>query len=477
MFFRRCDDPQLALASYLIGCQATGTAIVVDPSRIIAPYLEIAAAEGLSIVAISETHIHADFVSGSRELAAATGARVYLSDCGPPEWQYRFRGDEGVSGLLDRSKIEIGNVIVEAVHTPGHTPEHLAFLVTDGASATEPMGILSGDFVFVNDVGRPDLLERAARIANTAEQSARQLFRSLGWFKSLPDHLQIWPAHGAGSACGKGLGAVPQSTVGYERRYNWALGINDEDEFVRQVLAGQPEPPRYFGRMKQINRDGPRVLGTLPKLEPFSLVDFERALSRGEVVVDGRSVAAFGASHLPGSINVPLGKSFTTYGGSVLPFDQPIHLILPELDDAQSSHVVEWLVAIGFDSLGGVAGPDVVSQAAASGHPVGSIRQKTPTEVNGEANQQTLIVDVRSQSEWAAGHIAGARLIPLPELLDRLDEIPVDADVVVHCQGGTRSAIAASVLKARGHEHVSNMVGGYTAWSYDVGSELKAPAG
>jgi len=263
MFFKRFYDTKLAQASYLIGCQQTGEALVVDPNRDVEQYVTAADAEGLRVTHVTETHIHADFVSGARELAARTGARLLLSDEGDAEWKYAYAAGAKARLLKDGDSFMVGNVRIEALHTPGHTPEHLSFLVTDMPAAAGPWGILTGDFVFVGDVGRPDLLERAAGVGGTMDAAARTLFRSLQRFKLQPDWLQIWPGHGAGSACGKGLSAIPHSTVGYERRFNWAFGVNDEAEFGRMVLAGQPEPPKYFGIMKRLNREGPRLLGGL----------------------------------------------------------------------------------------------------------------------------------------------------------------------------------------------------------------------
>ncbi|CAA9340091.1 MAG: MBL-fold metallo-hydrolase superfamily, partial [uncultured Gemmatimonadaceae bacterium] len=263
MFFQRFYDTSLAQASYLIGCQQTGEALVVDPTRDARLYLDAAARERLRVTHVTETHIHADFVSGARELAHQAGAQLLLSDEGGAEWRYGYAGEAGAQLLRDGDRVAVGNVVVEALHTPGHTPEHLSFLVTDAPAHAGPWGILTGDFVFVGDVGRPDLLEKAAGQAGTMEAGARTLFRSLERFRALPDHLQLWPGHGAGSACGKALGAVPSSTVGYERRANWGVATLDEEEFVRLVLAGQPEPPRYFAEMKRVNRAGPRLLGGL----------------------------------------------------------------------------------------------------------------------------------------------------------------------------------------------------------------------
>src|SRR6476659_3765655 len=257
MFFRRFYDDQLAQASYLLGCQATGEALVVDPNRHLEPYLRGAEAEGLRITHVTETHIHADFVSGSRELAARAGARLLLSAEGGPEWSYAFARDAGATLLRDGDRFMVGNIRFDVLHTPGHTPEHLSFLVTDTPATDRPMGAITGDFIFVGDVGRPDLLEKAARVAGTMRASAHALFGSIQRFKQLPDYLQLWPGHGAGSACGKALGAVPSSTLGYERIANWAFTAGSEAEFVKLVLEGQPAPPRYFAVMKRLNRDGP----------------------------------------------------------------------------------------------------------------------------------------------------------------------------------------------------------------------------
>ncbi len=465
MFFRRIANDHLFQSGYLIGCQANGTALVVDPTRVIEPYLDVARQEGLQIVAIADTHIHADYVSGMRELAAATGARMYLTGAGPSDWQYGFRDESNVTVIGDGDTITIGNIRVVAKHTPGHTPEHLSFLVTDGAAAEEPMGIVTGDFVFVGDVGRPDLLERAAHIADTAEAGARQLFRSLQWFKTLPDHLQVWPGHGAGSACGKGLGAVPQSTVGYERRYNWALGTDDEEMFVRQVLAGQPEPPGYFGRMKVVNRDGPRVLGRLP--EPVLVTAdtiADTAAARKGVVVDTRPATHFAAGHIPGSLNLPLTKSFTSYAGSVLPYDRPLYFILPDVGAEAVRTLVESLVVIGFEQLVGVADDSVVAEWASHRGSLATAPSQEIETLRSKQDGEVLVLDVRNRPEWDAGHIPGARLIPLPELTSRLDELPKDAPIRVHCQGGARSAVAASVLRANGFTDVTDLSGGFASW-------------
>src|SRR5690348_15524675 len=366
MLFRRFYDDQLAQASYLIGCQATGEALIVDPNRQVDTYLRGAELEGFRITHVTETHIHADFVSGARELALRTGARLLLSDEGGPDWRYRYAADAGAELLRDDNTFCVGRVAVRVLHTPGHTPEHLAFLVTDTTSATEPMGLLTGDFVFVGDVGRPDLLERAAQVAGSMEIGARQLFRSLRRLAPLPDYLQIWPGHGAGSACGKALGAVPQSTLGYERLFNWAFGIEDEDEFVRAVLAGQPEPPRYFAEMKRINRDGPRIRGDAARPPAVDGAALARALADGALVVDTRAARVYADRAIPGTLNIPANRSFATYAGSLLPYDRDFYLIA---DDRGSSvgELLRTLAGIGLDRVAGCAGSDLPEQWQAAG--------------------------------------------------------------------------------------------------------------
>ena len=267
MFFRQIYEPGLVHASYMIGCQKTKECLVIDAKRDIDTYLEIARQEGLKVSHLTETHIHADFLSGTRELAAVTGAPMFLSDEGGTEWQYDFVHQ----GLRDGDTFMVGNIKVQVMHTPGHTPEHISFLVTDTpAIADQPIMIFTGDFVFVGDVGRPDLLEKAAGYRGTMEAGARQMWESLKKFKALPDHIQVHPAHGAGSACGKALGAIPSSTVGYERLVNWALRHTDEEAFVAELLSGQPEPPTYFAIMKKLNKIDRAILPGVPKQHHLS---------------------------------------------------------------------------------------------------------------------------------------------------------------------------------------------------------------
>jgi hydroxyacylglutathione hydrolase len=465
MFLQRFYDDSLAQASYLVGCAATGEALVVDPSRDVAQYVDTAKREGLRVTHVTETHIHADFVSGARELAAATGAQLLLSGEGGAEWQYAYAAGDGATLLHDGDVIQVGNVRVQAMHTPGHTPEHLCFVVTDTAAADRPMGVFTGDFVFVGAVGRPDLLERAVRQSGTMEQGARQLFASLQRFKSaLPEWVQLWPGHGAGSACGKSLGAVPTTTLGYETLFNHGLAETDEAAFVADVLAGQPEPPMYFAEMKRMNREGPRVLGTLPR--PARRPDAELAdvLRAGAAVVDARPAPEFARRHVPGTLSVPLGKSFSTWAGSVLVYDRDFYLLAPEgADEARMAAAARDLAMIGLDRVAGWFAAGAID-AAAAGSGAGVLPEVQPDELQTMLAGGAELVDVRNSSEFTAGHLPGALNLPLGRLAERLDELPRGRTLVIHCQSGARAGVAAGLLAAHGFDDVRHLAGDYAGW-------------
>jgi len=458
MLLRRLYHDRLAQASYLIGCQASKEAIVVDPLGDPAPYLEAARQEGVSITGVTETHIHADFLSGAQALAEAAQAPLLLSGEGGGPAGYRRDAFPGARWLRDGDRLQIGRVAIDVMYVPGHTPEHLAFLVTDTAADDAPMGMLSGDFLFVGDVGRPDLLERAAGMQGTMEESARQLYASLRRLHTLPDYLQIWPGHGAGSACGKALGAVPQSTLGYERRTNWAFGIRNESDFIKRVLEGQPEPPAYFARMKARNASGVRVGHPATPASDAALRD---AIARGALVVDVRLAQEFASGHLKGSINVPLGSSFLTYAGSVVPDDRDVVLVAPAALRASADHAGRELRLIGLDRVLGVFAPE---QLDAGRGGLATLPTVPADDLAAATRRGVTVLDVRNRSEWEEGHVPGARLLPLPELAARIEELRGVGPIAVHCQGGSRSAVAASVLAAHGFDDVSNVDGGFAAW-------------
>jgi hydroxyacylglutathione hydrolase len=463
MILERFYDESLAQASYLVGCPTAGTALVLDPARDVDQYLAAAAARGLRVAAVTETHIHADFVSGSRELAARSGATLYLSDEGAPDWRYAYAAAAGAVPLRDGDEIRVGGLHLRALHTPGHTPEHLSFILTDATASDRPMGVFTGDFVFVGDVGRPDLLERAAGVVGGAEAGARQLFRALQRFKALPDYLQVWPGHGAGSACGRGLSAVPQSTVGFERIASWAFGIDDEADFVRAVLEGQPEAPRYFAEMKRVNREGPPPAAGLPApaLQPDERLG--ALVAAGALLVDARPAEEFAAGHVPGSLSIPLDGDFVSRAGALLPHDRPLYLLLDD-DPGRIDRALRGLRSIGLDRVAGYLGAGAVAGRAAAGGVLARLPAVRPEELADPRRRAAVVlVDVRSPAEWDAGHLPGARHIPLGDLAERLGELPRDRTVVTYCRSGARSAVAASLLLARGLAHVAHLSGGLDA--------------
>src|SRR5690554_4480485 len=347
MFFQHIYDKTLSQGSYLIGCQATGESMVIDAKRDVDTYLTIAKQHGLRITHVTETHIHADFLSGTRELAALTGATMYLSDEGGPDWQYQIAHET----LRDGSIIKVGNLTLEVIHTPGHTPESISFLLRDHPATDEPVMVFTGDFVFVGDVGRPDLLEEAAGLVGTKELGAKQMFESLNKFAALPEHIQVWPGHGAGSACGKALGSVPSTTVGYEKIRNWALQFeNDEKSFVNSLLSDQPEPPKYFAMMKHLNKVDRPLLTEVPVHPKLSNDQFLTAYSRGMKVIDARDKMDFAEGFIPNSINIKGSNSFATWAGWLLNYQEQFMLVC---DDSQIEDLTRKLMRIGLDNIYG----------------------------------------------------------------------------------------------------------------------------
>ncbi len=469
MLFRMIYDDILAEAAYLVGCQRTGEAIIFDPERDVDRYLALAKKEGVRIVAAAETHIHADFLSGVRELAER-GVKAFVSGEGGADWNPRWLNSKSGGGTYDTVSLRhgdtfrIGNIEIKALHTPGHTPEHLSYLVTDrGGSADEPMGVVTGDFVFVGDLGRPDLLETAAGVAGVKEPSARALFKSVGEFLKLPEYLQVWPAHGAGSACGKALGAVPQSTVGYERRFNPSIRAAGDGEaaFVQAILAGQPEPPTYFARMKRENRDGPAVLGALPAPRAMTGAELAKVDASRTVVIDTRPWAAFKSGHVPGAIFAPVDNMFVNVvGGYVRPEDDII-LVTPadRLDQA-----IRLCVRIGLDRLVGHVDPAELPAFAKAGGRLVTTPEIAVAEAKSRLDDKnTFVLDVRGEGEFAEGHIPGATNVAYTRLSAELAKVPKDKQVLVNCKMGGRSARAVAYLQRQGYD-VTNIEGGWTAW-------------
>jgi len=455
MLFRRFYDENLAQASYMIACERTREAIVVDPNSDTAQYIRAAGADRVRIAHVTETHIHADFVSGARALADAAGAVLHLSGEGTGEWVYTDDALRRATILRDGSRIDVGRIRLRAAHTPGHTPEHLTFIISDLERGENPVGALTGDFVFVGDVGRPDLLERAAGAKGSMDSSARELFKSVNAFKMEPDHLQLWPGHGAGSACGKSLGSMPQSTLGYEKLFNWAFGEITEEEFVARVLEDQPAPPRYFAVMKRVNRSG---TAQQARQEPTSagLAELEDALNKGGSVVDTRPA------------------------GAIVPDDTDFWIITEADSDDAVKRIVDDLSKVGLTRVAGVFRADVLRDWKSRRGELETVAQIDPQSLQKRSSNGVQIIDVRSPEEWRKGHLPGAIHIPLALLPDRVGELDASVPIVMQCQGGGRSSIATSLLQSQGALNVFNLAGGYDAWvaqGYEVESGRAATSG
>lgn len=448
-------DENLAQASYLLACPGSGEALVIDPSRDIAPYLNFAKARGLRIVGAAETHIHADYVSGGRELAAATGATLYLSGHGD-EFGYKFNPDNlKLHFVKDGDQIRVGKVRLDVMHTPGHTPEHVIYIVTD-SSADRPAGIFSGDFLFVGDVGRPDLLEAAVGVKDSAVKGAREQFANVQRFKTMADYLQIWPGHGAGSACGKALGDVPSTTLGYEKLFNPAFQFTDEAAFVDWLLTDQPAVPRYFEQMKKVNQRGAPLLATLAEPKPVSEPKQIRSMVDESLIIDTRALKDFAEGHIPGSIGIPASSSqFNTYVGWYVNYDLPTYIVAERRD---VNDVLTKLRAIGVDNVPAYIPADIAGAHTGLMEPVSAV------EAHDSQSKGAFILDVRTGSERAEEFIAETQHIPMGEILQRLSSLPPDRDIIVQCGSGVRSQVVASLLKRHGFKRVFNMDGGLDAW-------------
>ncbi|MDQ1096699.1 MULTISPECIES: MBL fold metallo-hydrolase [Chryseobacterium] len=454
MFFQHIYDKSLAQASYLIGCQAERKAVVIDAKRDIDTYLRIAQENNLTITHITETHIHADFLSGSRELAAVTGAQLYLSDEGGEDWQYEFPH----IGLKDGDTLSVGNLSLKVIHTPGHTPESISFLLTDHPATDEPVMIFTGDFVFVGDVGRPDLLEKAAGIIGTQEQGAKEMYHSVRDFSQLPEFIQVWPGHGAGSACGKSLGAVPSSTVGYEKIRNWAFQYGEDEEgFINDLLEGQPEPPKYFAMMKKLNKVERPLLTEVPEHTKLSGEAFLRAYNNGVKVIDTRNKADFAKGFLPGSINIQGNNSFATWMGWIMEYSEPFILVA---EDGQIDDLTRKLMRIGMDQMTGYI--DHINDLGIDLEIADVI---DTAEFKAFLNRDEVqVLDVRNRTEYETAHIENAVNVFVGTLQDHIDTLSREKQIVIHCQSGYRAAIAYSLLRKNGFDRVKNYSGGMKEW-------------
>ena len=452
MFFRQYFLGCLSHASYLIGDEGTGRAVVVDPQRDIDAYLADADEAGLTIEKVIETHFHADFLSGHLELAAKTGAEICYGEAADADFP--------ITHLRDGDKVPLGDVALEIRTTPGHTPESISVIVREHADDDVPYGVLTGDTLFIGDVGRPDLLSSEGV---TADELARQLYHSLrGKLMTLPDDTRVFPAHGAGSACGKNLSTETSSTIGEQRRTNYALKPMSEEAFVQVVTEGQPTTPLYFSFDAHRNREAHALLD---EHAPPPVLELDEVMVRraaGAVVLDTRQHPEFAAGHLAGSLNVGLEGRFAEYAGDVLRPDDEIVLVC---DPGHELEAKVRLARIGFDNVTGhladpvrafLDRPDLVVRSSRLTADELAERLRTIRDV--------AIVDVRNPGEAAEGMITGAVNIPVARVLDRIGELDPARPTVVYCAGGYRSSIAASSLVAAGFDDVSDVLGGYEGW-------------
>ncbi len=454
MFFQHVYDKTLAQASYFIGCQKAGVAAVIDPKRDIDTYLEIAKQNNMQITHIFETHIHADFLTGSRELAAVTGAKMYLSDEGGEGWEYEFAHE----GLKHGTEVMVGNLKIEVLHTPGHTPESISFLLTDTPASKEPVMLFTGDFVFVGDIGRPDLLEKAAGMVGTQDKGAEQMYQSINLFANLPEFIQVWPGHGAGSACGKALGAVPSTTVGYEKKRNWAFSYGtNKAGFIDFLLTDQPEPPKYFAKMKELNKVDRPLLTEVPTIKEMTAAELKAAMDKGVKLIDTRNKQDFEKGFIPGSINIQGNNSFATWMGWFVTYNEPFILLAAP---SQMDDLTRKLMRIGLDNIHGFVDAAKINELAN-----GPLSTSTMVNISDvKANTTAQVIDLRGAAEFNAGHIAGATNVFVGTLLQNLAKVPKDKPVIIHCQGGDRAAIGYSLLVKEGYTNVSNYSPGMNEW-------------
>lgn len=454
MQLHKIEVPGLAHYSYILS--SDGKAVVVDPKRDVDTYLEYASAHNLTITHILETHIHADYASGALELARATGGELRLSghDQGE-EYSYNFEHHK----FHDGEELQVGSLRIVALHTPGHTPEHLSFVVYDGQrSADVPMALLSGDFVFVGSLGRPDLLGDAAK-----QRLASELFRSVHErLQGLPDGIEIHPAHGAGSLCGSGMSERQQSTLGYERACNPFFGELAETKFVQKILGSVPPFPDYYKRMKRLNAQGPRLLGSIPGKIAMGVQQFsEQTKQSSGVILDLRRPEAFGGAHIPGSYNIGAGQNLSMWAAWVLPYDRDVFLVGDDSTDYEQA--ARSLLRVGLDEVRGYLKGGMAAWIE-EGLEQAQIPQISVEELHNRSDR-AFVLDVTSDGEWNSGHIAGAEHIMAGSVSKNTKRLPRDKEIHIICGSGYRSSIAASILRNIGFDKLVNVMGGMGAWN------------
>jgi hydroxyacylglutathione hydrolase len=448
MYFEQFYLGCLAHASYMIG--SGGDAAVVDPQRDVEIYLKSAEENGLKIRYIFETHLHADFVSGHRELAARTGAKIYIGEKAGATFPH--------VPVRDGSELVFGNCKISILETPGHTPESICLVVTDNDKRPAPWAVLTGDTLFIGDVGRPDLSP-----AVTPQELAAMLYDSLhNKLMKLPDDVLVYPAHGAGSLCGRNMRADRSSTIGTERLTNYALQIRSREEFVRQLTTNLPSRPEYFAKDAEINRGGASALAELPELAAVPAVKVKSLIEEGIPALDIRSMEAFAAAHVPGSISIALSGQFASWAGSLLGLAARPVLIADNADQIEEARIR--LARVGIEELSGYL-QDGLEGWKQAGFPLASLPQISVHDLS--ARPDLHVVDVRRDGEWQAGHLENAQLWPLDRLRDSLPPLDKNAAIAVHCKSGYRSTVACSLLQRAGYTNVVNVTGGFDAWQQE----------
>lgn len=464
MYFKQFYLGCLSHASYLIGSE--GEAVVVDPQRDVDQYLSEAEAQGLTIKYVIETHLHADFVSGHRELADRTGAQIVFGAKAGATFPHR--------AVTDGEELRIGKVVLRFIETPGHTPEGICVLLTDTEVSDQPQKILTGDTLFIGDVGRPDL---AGSKGFTPEMMAAMLYDSLHQkILTLSDSVEVYPAHGAGSMCGRNISNETSSTIGEQRRFNYALKPMSRDEFVQLLTANLPEAPAYFSQDAEINRRGAPALEALPRPAGLSPEEVSDLSESGHVVLDVRSAGEFGEGHVPGAINIGLGGQFAMWAGSLIPMQNPIILVAES--EAKVDEAVTRLSRVGFESVKGYLRGGIQAWAN-SGMKVARVPQISVAELNYlmDRESELQVIDVRRPAEYASGHAPGAITAPLPQLQKELSKLQLDPakQTAVICAGGYRSSAATSLLEREGFANLLNVTGGTSAW-INAGLPVEVPA-
>lgn len=452
MYFKQIEVPGIGCLSYLIGCPAAKVAAVVDPKRDVQDYLDIAGSQGMKITHVIETHIHADHVSGNQEIRSRTGADIYFHETAPAVFEHKT--------LKEGDCIELGTAKLEVVYTPGHTPHSLSLLVTDKSRSDEPWLLLSGDLLFVGDIGRPDLAGKEL-LDRQVENLYESIYKKLG---KLSDRLEVFPAHGQGSLCGKGMSSKTSTTLGYERHTNPLLRLDSVDKFKKHFMQEYPARPKSFSHIIAMNAKGVSLLAKHRDDWSLTPPQFREAMGKGAKIIDTRDAPAYGGVHIPGSINIGFGNQMANWIGMAV--DPESDILLVFTDNERYQDMCAFLYRIGYDKILGYLQGGIPAWQE-HGYPIERLSQISVQELQEEMKRNTSlrVIDVRSESEWSKGHIETASLLPLPEMLLKGMALPKSENIIVTCRVGYRGNIAASYLQTQGFTSVHNLAGGMLAWT------------